>query len=80
MNKKYYTKHGPHLNNVGKEWLARSIANLINMFAYNNNKVEPIIVLHWKEESINITNINIKRNAEDRSTIVQASPDQFHPR
>ena len=50
------------------------------MFVYNNNKVEPIIVLHWKEESINITNINIKRNAEDRSTIVQAPPDQFHPR
>ena len=30
FNRKYFTKHGLHLNNVGKEGLAKSIASQIN--------------------------------------------------
>ena len=64
INRNYYTKHGLHLNNKGKEELARSIANLINKLVLNEDKDKPIITLNWKDE------IN-------RSLSVQISPDQL---
>lgn len=45
LNRKYYTKYGLHLNNAGKEWLARSIANLINKLVHKDNKDKPVINL-----------------------------------
>jgi hypothetical protein len=64
LNRKYYTKYGLHLNKVGKEGLARSIANLINKIVYHNNKDKPVITLDWKEE------VNMY-------TSIQISPDQL---
>jgi hypothetical protein len=48
FNRKYYTKHGLHLNNAGKEWLAKLIASQIDKLVSYNSKTEPIIALHWK--------------------------------
>jgi hypothetical protein len=64
LNRKYYTKHGLHLNNSGKEGLARSIATLINKLVHKDNKDKTVITLNWKEE----VNMN---------TSVQVSPDQL---
>jgi hypothetical protein len=63
-NRKYYTKHGLHLNNKGKEKLARSVANLINKLMLNGDKDKPVITLNWKDE------IN-------RYSAAQVSPDQL---
>ena len=52
LNRRYFTKHGLHLNNVGKEGLAKVIASQINkIFKYSSND-KPVIPLHWKDESI----------------------------
>ena len=48
FNRKYYTKHGLHLNNAGKEWLAKLIASQIDKLISDINKTEPIIALNWK--------------------------------
>ena len=64
INRNYYTKHGLHLNNKGKEELARSIANLINKLVLNEDKDKPVITLNWKD-------------VINRSLSVQISPDQL---
>jgi len=84
FNRKYYTKHGLHLNNAGKEWLAKLIASQIDKLVSDINKTEPIIALNWKEEttnaSISVTN-NRKPNlmlTEDDLSKVLISPIQIH--
>jgi hypothetical protein len=63
-NRKIYTKLGLHLNNKGKEKLARSIANIINKLMLKDDKDKSVITLNWKDE------IN-------RYTSAQVSPDQL---
>jgi hypothetical protein len=53
FNRKYFTKHGLHLNNVGKEGLAKLTASQINKISNCRSKQNPVIFLQWKEESIN---------------------------
>jgi lysophospholipase L1-like esterase len=60
-NRKYFTKHGLHLNNAGKEWLAKLIATQIDNPIYNINRTEPVIALNWKEETTN-KSINVTDN------------------
>ena len=38
FNRKYYTKHGLHLNTAGKECLAKLIASKIDKLVSDNNK------------------------------------------
>jgi len=38
FNRKYFTKHGLHLNNAGKEWFAKVIASQIDKFINDINK------------------------------------------
>jgi lysophospholipase L1-like esterase len=52
-NRKYFTKHGLHLNNAGKEWLAKLIATQIDTLINNININDPVIALNWKEETTN---------------------------
>jgi len=73
-----------HLNNPGKEWLAKLIASQIDELVSDINKTELIIALNWKEEttnvSINVTN-NHKPNlmlTEDDFSKVLVSPIQIH--
>jgi hypothetical protein len=58
-NRKYFTKHGLHLNNAGKEWLAKLLVTQISKLINSRNKTDPVIALNWKNdsnhESINIT-------------------------
>jgi hypothetical protein len=79
-NRKYFTKHGLHLNNVGKEWLAKLIATQIDKLINNRNKTEPVIALNLKEdtinESINITvtyRPNLLATEDDPSTQIHNS-------
>ena len=49
-SRKYYMKHGLHLNKAGKEGLATSIAYLINQIMLKENKRKSVIKLKWREE------------------------------
>jgi hypothetical protein len=73
-----------HLNNAGKEWLAKLIASQIDKLINDINKTEPVIALNWKEETnnvgISVTNNhkpNLKLTEDDLPT-VPVSPIQFH--
>jgi len=80
FNRKYYTKHGLHLNNAGKEWLAKLIASQIDKPVSDNNKTEPTIALNWKEESIDVTNShkpNLMLTEDDFSNVL-ISPIEIH--
>ena len=61
FNRKYFTKHGLHLNNPGKEWLDKLIASQIDKLVSDINKTEPIIALNWKEETTNVS-ISVTNN------------------
>ena len=54
FNRMYFTKHGLHLNNAGKEGLAKLIATHIDKLVNDVNKTKPTIVLNWKEETTNV--------------------------
>jgi lysophospholipase L1-like esterase len=66
-NRKYFTKHGLHLNNAGKEWLAKSIATQTDKLINNINKIGPIIALNWKEETTN-ESVKLTYNHRNRAT------------
>lgn len=80
LHRKYFTRHGMHLNKLGKEWLSKQIATQINRFVESKSKDAPTIPLKWKIEPIdkqNATNtlteqkaecpINPSRNRQDNS-------------
>jgi hypothetical protein len=82
FNKKHFTKHGLHLNNAGKEWLAKLIAAKINKLINNINKIEP--AFKWKEETTNVS-INVTDNhkpnfmpTENDFSKVLIPPNQIH--
>jgi len=56
FNRKYFTKHGFHLNNAGKERLAKVIASQIKKIINYSSNENPVISPQWKEEFINKTN------------------------
>jgi ribosomal protein L16 Arg81 hydroxylase len=55
FNREHFTKHGLHLNNAGKEGLAKLIASEIDKFINNINKIEPVTAPNWKEEATNVS-------------------------
>ena len=50
LNRKYFTRHGTHLNKRGKEWLSKLIVTQICRLVKSNNKDVPVIPLNWKDE------------------------------
>ena len=50
-NRKYFTRHGLHLNNNGKEGLSKQIATQIDKLIKDNNRDESKIILKLKDES-----------------------------
>ena len=60
-NRKYFTKHGLHLNNPGKAWLAKQTASQINKLVRDSNKPDPRIALEWKDTKTNVS-INTTTN------------------
>jgi len=84
FTREYLTKHGLHLNNAGKERLAKLIASQTNKLVSDFNKTEPIIALNWKEETTNMS-INVINNhkpnlilAEEGFSNVLVPPSQIH--
>ena len=52
-DRRYFTKHGQHLNKIGKERLAKDLAYTINEVFKNTTKnSEQIYPLSWKEEGM----------------------------
>jgi hypothetical protein len=74
FNRKYFTKHGPHLNNAGKEGLAKVIASQINKIINCSSKENPVISLQWKDESINKSIIVNTMHLSTRKTAVDNLP------
>jgi hypothetical protein len=56
-NREHFTRHGLHMNNEGKEQIARKIANAINMMF--QKQIEKPIRLHWKIERVERINFNL---------------------
>lgn len=56
LHRKYFTRHGMHLNKHGKEWLSKHIATQIHRLVENNSKDTSIIPLKWKIEPISKQN------------------------
>jgi len=81
FNRTLFTNHGLHLNNAGKEGLAKLIANHINKIINESSNTKPAIALNCKKESINgTTSTNNqskpfqKLNEKDSSTAPAAIP------
>jgi hypothetical protein len=53
FNRKCFTKHGLHLNNAGKEELAKVVALQINKIINYTSNDNLVIPLRWIEEPIN---------------------------
>jgi hypothetical protein len=65
-NRRHFTKHGFHLNNLGKEWLAKQIASQIGLIVKFTSKANSAILLKWKEEATNLnTEINMMSTETD---------------
>jgi hypothetical protein len=74
FNRRYFTKHGLHLNNVGKEGLAKVITSQINKIINCSSNENPVISLQWKDESINKSIIVNTTHLSTRTTAVDNPP------
>jgi hypothetical protein len=74
FNRKFFTKNGLHLNNAGKERLAKVISSQINKIINCSSNQNPVISLLWKEESINESIIVNTTLSSTRVTAVDNSP------
>ena len=84
FNRKYFTKHGFHLSNAGKEGLAKVIASQINKIINCSSNENPVIPLHWKKESttksiiVNTTQLSTQKTAVDNSPKLESPLIQTH--
>jgi hypothetical protein len=83
FNRNLFTNHDLHLNNPGKEGLAKLIVIHIDKIIYESNNTKPEIPLRWKKESLietTTTNHHSKPNQtpteNDFSTATPVSPRQ----
>jgi hypothetical protein len=51
LDRKFFTRHGMHLNKRGKEWLSKLLATQISSLVTNKHRDAPTIALKWKDES-----------------------------
>jgi len=84
FDRKYFTKHGLHLNNLGKEGLAKVIASQINKIIKCSSNDKPVISLQWKDESINksiivnTTHMSNQKTAVDNPSKLESPLTQIH--
>jgi hypothetical protein len=50
LDRKYFTRHGLHLNNRGKEYLSKLIATQINRLIHGKKQDVPAVPLNWTDE------------------------------
>ena len=72
LDRKFYTRHGLHLNKRGKEWLAKGLAIQINRLATNVGRILPKIALKWKDELV------VNQNLEIHMTLVTTSSNKYY--
>jgi hypothetical protein len=70
-NRGHFTKHGFHLNNLGKDWLAKQIASQIESLVKSTHNSESVVPLKWKEEA---TNMNIENNLASTGIVTLEAP------
>ena len=78
LNRKYFTRHGMHLNNSGKEWLSKLITTQICRLVESNDKDVPLIPLKWKNEFLdkrNTVNLLPKQKTICPKSVARNTPD-----
>jgi len=79
MNRRHYTKYGLHLNNGGKEWLAKQIAIQTGLLVAPAVNVSTVIPLQWIEEAINtskeIDMLTVEGHNVEDPTLSDQSPN-----
>jgi hypothetical protein len=80
--RRYYTRHGLHLNSQGKEWLAKQIVKQIELLIENASKVNPAIPLKWLDESTTLINNNIRLTSDSNTAegMIPTSQSLNNPR
>ena len=63
-NRRHFTKYGFHLNNHGKEWIAKQIALQIELLVKSTSKANSAIPLKWDEETTNLNTENKMMSTE----------------
>jgi hypothetical protein len=79
FNRKYFIKHGFHLNNASKGGLAKVIASQINKIINCSLNENPVISLQWKDESINKSIIVNTTHLSTQTTAVNNPPKLEFP-
>jgi len=80
--RRYYTRHGLHLNSQGKEWLAKKIVKQIELLIEIASKANPAIPLKWLDEPMNLINNNIRLTSDSNTVegIIPTSKSLNNPR
>ena len=80
--RRYYTRHGLHLNSQGKEWLAKKIVKQIELLIEIASKDNPAIPLKWLDKPMNLINNNIRLTSDSNTVegIIPTSQSLNNPR
>jgi len=79
MTRNYFTKHGLHLNKLGKEWLARKIASQIDKINTTREVLGNSIPLNMTNEVPYTKSTNKEPLQEDKQTYIQTTTTQVQP-
>jgi len=67
LDRKFFTRHGQHMNNLGKELIALRLASVITDLLSNQ---EEIITLHWKDGY----EVSVSDTSDKDATNIQEDP------
>ena len=67
LDRKFFTRHGQHMNNLGKEPTALRLASVITDLLSNQ---EEIITLHWKDDY----EVSVSDTSDKDATNIQEDP------
>jgi len=76
ITRNYFTKHGLHLNKLGKEWLARKIASQIDKINTTREVLGNSIPLNMTNEVPYTKSTNKEPLQEDKQTDLQTTTTQ----
>jgi hypothetical protein len=76
ITRNYFTKHGLHLNKLGKEWLAREIALQIDKINTSREALGNSIPLNMTNEVPYMKSANTETLQEDKQTDPQTTTSQ----
>ena len=73
LNREFFTRHGQHMNNLGKEEIALRIARVVTDIFSNQ---EEAISLHWKDDY----EVRVSESSDKDATTMQEDPKAAPPK